>query len=157
MNGPSTIDWEAKRAEWDAQAKLRRQLEDEAFEANKTALFDALANVGIVRVSVGFDGEGDQGQIEHVQAEDTHGDVALPEVSVAVAIAPFDGTELTRIEEGLTGAIETVCYAVLSSRFGGWEINDGSYGTFVFEVASRTVELTHHNRFVDVETSEHTI
>ena len=139
------------------QRQLRRhKLADEANAANRAVVFDALARVGIREIIVEFDGEGDSGQIDHVQASDANGTVALPDERIEVARAPWDGDELARSDETLGEAIETVCYALLSANCGGWEINEGSYGMFVYNIAERTIELTHNERYVSVETSEHT-
>ena len=141
---------------WEERRRERAKLAIEALEMNRAALFAALSVAGITKMIVEFDGEGDSGQIDHVQASDANGTVALPNERIEVASAPWDRRELTRTNETLGGAIETVCYALLSANCGGWEINEGSYGMFVFDVAERTIELTHNERCVSVETSEHT-
>ncbi len=59
---PTLTDWETKRAEHERRdAELR--------PANKTAVFDALAAAGITIVIVVFDGYGDSGQIEDIEAK----------------------------------------------------------------------------------------
>ena len=141
---------------WEEQRRKRDELTAEALEMNRAALFVALSAASITEIIVEFDGEGDSGQIDHVQASDANGTVGLPNERIAVASAPWDGDELARSDETLGEAIETVCYALLSANCGGWEINEGSYGMFVLDVAERTIELTHNERYVSVETSEHT-
>ena len=66
-------DWETKQAE-----HVRRDAELRA--VNKTAVFDALAAAGITIVVVAFDGYGDSGQIENVEAKAGEDLVALPSV-----------------------------------------------------------------------------
>lgn len=39
--------------------------------------------------------------------------------------------------------IEDWCYRVLEDNHGGWEINEGSQGYFIFNVNNRTIELEH--------------
>lgn len=39
--------------------------------------------------------------------------------------------------------IEDWCYDQLASNFGGWEINEGSFGKFIFDFKNKTVELEH--------------
>ncbi len=64
-------DWETKRAEHERRdAELR--------PVNKTAVFDALAAAGITIVIVAFDGYGDSGQIENIEAKAGDDLVALP-------------------------------------------------------------------------------
>ena len=141
---------------WEEQRRKRDELATKALELNRAALFAALSTAGISEIIVEFDGEGDSGQIDHVHASDANGTVKLSDERIAVASAPWGGDELTRTDETLGEAIETVCYALLSANCGGWEINEGSYGMFVFDVAERTIELTHNERYVSIETSEHT-
>ena len=135
--------------------KRQRELAAVANDANRAAVFDALASTGIREVIVEFDGEGDSGQIEHLQASDANGVVALPDRTVEMASAPWDCSELVTRREPIGEAIETLCYALLSEHHGGWEINDGSYGLFTLDVPKRTIELTHHERYVAAKTSEY--
>lgn len=39
--------------------------------------------------------------------------------------------------------IEDWCYRQLEDHFGGWEINEGSDGTFYFDLDKNTIELSH--------------
>jgi hypothetical protein len=48
--------------------------------------------------------------------------------------------------ESLKKLIESVCYDVLKSACDGWEINDGSYGEFTFDVEKRKVTLDFNER-----------
>ena len=141
--------------DFEQQQRKRREIAQQAFDANRTALFDALADVGIVDVTVEFDGEGDSGQIEGISARDASGLVALPDGRIEIAVARWDGSGTDRQMQSVGEAIETLCYDLLSHYHGGWEINDGSYGLFAFDVAKREIELTHNERYVAAETSEH--
>ena len=141
---------------WKEQQRKRRELAVDAFEANRTALFDALVAAGIVEVTVEFDGEGDSGQIEDVTAQDALGIVALPDERVEFLTPVHDGSGMDHATETVGEAIETLCYTLLSQHHGGWEINDGSYGLFAFDVAARTIELTHNERYIAVDTTEAT-
>ena len=67
-------------------------------------------------IFVTFDGNGDSGSIE--QAEDESGN------SVSLS------TEM-----------EDWCYNILENNYGGWEINEGSTGKFIFNTEDRTCEL----------------
>jgi hypothetical protein len=115
--------------------------------ADKNAVFDVLAEAGIHTVTVAFDGYGDSGQIEGIDAFDAENNpVALPDNRPV----RFQGQE-TRLRE----AIETLVYAYLEATHGGWEDNEGAYGTFVFTVSGRTIALEHNERFTDVATHNH--
>ena len=55
-------------AQYEAQARLRAQLAREVTPLNKAALFAVLQAAGVQRVTVHFDGAGDSGQIESIDA-----------------------------------------------------------------------------------------
>jgi len=50
-----------------------------------------------------------------------------------------------RFENGepVTGPVEDWCERQLSRNFGGWEINEGSQGDFIFNMENNTAELNH--------------
>jgi len=77
---PTLTDWEVQRAEHDSlNAELR--------PANKAVVFDALTVVGLTIVTVRFDGYGDSGQIEDIEAKAGDEVVALPPGNVEIAAA----------------------------------------------------------------------
>ena len=45
--------------------------------------------------------------------------------------------------DSVPGAIEDWCYRELEDNFGGWEINEGSDGEFIFNFHQMTIELVH--------------
>lgn len=68
------------------------------------------------KIFVSFDGSGDSGSIE--QAEDESGNTV-----------------------NLIPDVEDWCYNILEGQYGGWEINEGSRGKFMFDIENRTCEL----------------
>jgi hypothetical protein len=127
----------------------------EANAHNKTQLFDALAAAGATHVCVSFDGEGDSGQIDNIAAYKGDEVLPLPERKLAFQSVSYDGNPVPIAELDLTEAIERLCYGYLSEEHGGWENNDGAFGEFTLDVASRTVELEFNGRFSDFTTSSH--
>jgi hypothetical protein len=121
---------------------------------NKTAVFEALAQAGISSVSVEFDGEGDSGQIESVIATTGDERMDLPVTPISVWQAHWDG-KASIVNTPLEEAISDLCYGYLSQEHGGWENNDGAFGTFTFDVTARTIELEFNGRFTDTFTSNH--
>lgn len=128
---------------------------------NKELAFDLMKEHGITTITVNFNGEGDDGQIEDIYVDDKvneHND--------------FLGKQLegVRISNGLRGGpngpeviwregpcdvrtlLESVCYSVLEQEYGGWENNDGAYGTFVFDGDKRKVALEMNTRYTEVNT-----
>ena len=119
---------------------------------NKALVFAALAEAGIHRVTVDYDGSGDSGQIENVEAWNAPNErmpfpsgVLVPLVSNSPD-HPFPG-------QNLAAAVESIAWDYLDHLYYGWENNDGAFGTFVFDVPDRTITLEHRARFTDVDIS----
>jgi hypothetical protein len=123
---------------------------------NKKLVFEALAQAGITRVCVSFDGEGDSGQIENVSAQTEVKTVEFPPVTVTLHLAEYGASELVPTEMNLQDAVERLCYGYLEQEHGGWENNDGAYGEFTFDVAARTITLDFYGRIVDTAYDSHT-
>lgn len=135
-----------------AQDDARVRLAEDALPANKAALFEALAAGGITSVVVTFDGYGDSGQIESVDARIGDAAAELPTIDIEIATPAWDGSELHRRTLQLAEAVEQLAYAFLAETHGGWENNEGAYGEFTFDVEERAVRLDYNER---IETSEY--
>ena len=141
-------DWEIKRAEHERRdAELR--------PVNKTAVFDALAAAGITIVVIAFDGYGDSGQIENVEAKADGDVVALPSSEVELASAVWDQAEPERTAMTVHDAIERLVFDFLAMTHDGWENSDGAYGDFTFDVAERAITLDYNERYMQSEYSQH--
>ena len=81
---------------WQQQEREYNRIVSELLLANKAALFDALAASGITTVLVNFDGCGDSGQIEMIEARTGDDDCALPAVEVEIASANWGSTTIDR-------------------------------------------------------------
>jgi hypothetical protein len=121
---------------------------------NKEIIFAALAAAGIHRVSIEFDGAGDSGQIEDIlvwnAAEET---IPLPSDRKLELPSPFPPNPPAPIT--LQEAIETLAYDYLEDTHPGWEINDGAFGTFPFDIPGRSITLDYRQRYTDVDISTH--
>src|SRR3546814_3831496 len=60
----------------------------------------------ITSVVVSFDGYGDSGQIEGIEARNADGEVALPQIDVEIAVARYDEDDFERCCQPLERAIE---------------------------------------------------
>jgi hypothetical protein len=127
----------------------------EATVRNKAAVIDALAAAGITSAVVVFDGYGDEGQVESIEARVGETTVQLPVTSIVMLDADENGTTSSEREMPLNEAIENLCYEYLEEAHGGWEVNDGAYGTFAFTVADGSVVLDFNLRLSDSENYEH--
>ena len=116
---------------------------------NKVIIFDALAAAGLTRVEVEFDGEGDSGQIDGIYAYRGDALAELPLSSVTLHQAARNNGDPKTTTARLHDAVEILCYDYLSQTHGGWENNDGAYGTFAFDVAERSIRLDFNERFSD--------
>ena len=128
-----------------------------------SAIADAIKRLGIEKIEVTFDGCGDSGQIEEVTCiTKDGGDVDLKAIKVGKVkyVRGYqynpDGTTtpVTEIRESnFEEVIEEICYDMLEKSHDGWEINEGSYGTFTFDFATGKVHLEYNERVQSVETS----
>lgn len=124
----TVIDFQKQEAE----RALKAQAE---IEHLKQAVLAPLAEAGIARVEVRFDGCGDSGAVEVCECFDAEmNTVPCPEI----ALAPFD-FEVVREPTGegllmVAGALDSLTYLALERHHPGWEINDGSCGMLVIEV-----------------------
>jgi hypothetical protein len=104
---------------------------------------------------VEFDGEGDSGGITSIAAVKDDENVSFPAIKVAYQAADWNDETLHATEHALEEAIEYLCYQFLEHTHGGWENNEGAYGTFVCKVAERRIELEFNGRFCDVYSHAH--
>ena len=130
-------------------------LSDSIRPANKAALFDALAAAGITSVLVHFDGSGDSGQIEDIDATAGDRSAEIPNSNIEIAHACWGDANIERTTLCVRDAIETLAYDFLEQTHGGWENNEGAYGEFTFDVESRTITLEYNERVMTSECSQH--
>ena len=145
---PDFAAWDAKQKAFDASAR-------DLLAQNKTALFDALQKAGITAVIVHFDGYGDSGQIEDIEARQGDESRELPTDTIEVLSPVWDSSEIERQTCAITDAIETMAYDFLSQTHAGWENNDGAYGDFTFDVAARAISLDYNERYTASENYTH--
>lgn len=120
------------------------------FQSVKQPLLDALSAEQIVRVEVDYDGEGDSGQIEDIQAYHADGsDADL--TSRGLTIGEGD---LAESFDSLRECIDIFAWDVIAHYHDGFGDNDGGYGTLTVDVIARTVCLVHKQRFTDVCVTE---
>jgi hypothetical protein len=128
---------------------------EQTLAANKAVLFDSLAAAGIAGVTVTFDGYGDSGQIERIDVEAGEETIPLPPDRIEIARTTWESPEIERQTQTVQEAIETLVYDFLRRVHSGWEINDGAYGDFIFDVAERTIKLDYNERYTSSENYSH--
>ena len=152
MTNPlSTPEPAADGAAFDQKQREYARRAEEIRAANKTVLFDLLAASGIETLTILFDGYGDSGQIERIDVEAGEGTNLLPSDKIEIARTAFGSPEIERQTQTVQEAIETLVYDILRQVHSGWEINDGAYGEFIFDVAERTIKLDYNERYTSSE------
>jgi hypothetical protein len=150
-----------------AQIKADQLKKADRVKYHANLLFDTLAQTKVSSIEVSFEGCGDSGQIESVDYTDANGkgiDEAYLNKTIvkgSATTAYMQYSEKTKqLEQGkskegtVREIIEEICYDKLGASHGGWELNEGSYGTFHFDVAGRKVTLEYNERIEEVRTSE---
>lgn len=123
------------------------------FEACKAALFPVLAEHGIARVVIGYDGEGDEGQVNDITAYTATGEeLGLPSVDVERHQLNYNGS-VTSDLIGLDHALDSFAVEALCALHSGWEDGNGACGELELLVESGTATLTHNSRFIDYDTA----
>jgi hypothetical protein len=152
---PDTPDAGSGYFRYLAQERAYAERAETLRPANKTILFDALARAGITSVLVRFDGEGDSGQIEEINALCGETPAELPSDEIEIAEPVWGSPEIQRVTLSVHDAIETLAFNLLEETHGGWENEDGAYGDFTFDVAARSITLAYNERRVETDYSEH--
>lgn len=100
-----------------------------------------LKSLGVTSIHADYDGYGDSGQIE---TPDFLGDL-LPGTGQNVVI---------KVEETMSERTRDLFYTILEDLHGGWEINEGSFGQFEWNLKTDKIQLSHNERYTQVDTSE---
>jgi hypothetical protein len=143
----ATADADAFEATQAAYEKLAAELR----VSNKAAILDALAAAGVTHVIVSFDGYGNSGQIEDIEAKAHDNTVTLPQGEVVIAHAAPGTSEPDLKSVPIAEAIEQLIYDLLEETHCGWEHNDGAYGDFTFDVAACSITLDYNERYTASE------
>jgi hypothetical protein len=159
MNGnddilqPDPAPIAAFQAEYSKLARYR----EERMATLKSAVFDALAAAALTIVTVTFNGYGDSGQIETIEAKIGEESAALPSAAAHIHI-PAEGPVDSGFEHAdlsIRDAIEELAFDFLSATHSGWENNEGADGDFTFDVAERTITLDYNEHYIETEHSRH--
>jgi hypothetical protein len=98
--------------------------------------------------NVEYDSDEDKARFDKWMEEDMQ-DVEVP--SDGILTLSYNGggdsgyieSSFDETSDAVPASIEDWCYSQLESHFGGWEINEGSDGRFIFNFNNSTVELEH--------------
>jgi hypothetical protein len=113
------------------EAKERK----EKTRLERKALVKDLRALGIATAQAEYDGSGDSGDIQSVEFLD----------------AANQGVKLS---DEVEKRFSDVVMDALCTTHGGWEINDGAYGTFTLDVGTGKAKLDHNERYTETNNSE---
>ena len=150
----------------DIMAKIKEEQKSKAQRSkhNASALFDALSwNTKVFSIVANFNGSGDSGQIDCIEYFDKK-ENNLPEPEGKVKNSKLEAghywnpktndlEEKPEREADFGELVEQICYDRLSAHHAGWEINEGSYGTFTFDVLNRKINLEFNERVESVRST----
>jgi hypothetical protein len=96
-------------------------------------LLPALKAAGVDLVEIDYSGSGDSGQVDEVIVTNANEHVELPQLEEQLREATYD---------------------ILGADWPGWEINEGSSGSIVWDLVIGDFKWTHDNIVESTETTE---
>ena len=138
--------------------ELSMKIASASIFANRDSILQALKENGLGPVRVYYCGSGDSGGIEDVDIEGgTDKKIRVKFIKQSTSWDP-DGhwnESIVENEIDLEDAIREHCYDLLSRNHCGWENNDGGSGEFVLDASSEKITWTHHEYYMETNTTEH--
>lgn len=126
-------------------------------EQNKKIICEIMNSLGIDSINLEFDGSGDSGQVESVTVSPEHLQDAFEEIKTKGSRVNHYWSEntwhadLVEHECSASDLAMDVAYEILENKYGGWEINEGSFGTIIIN-ADGSGRIEYNQR---VETTEY--
>jgi hypothetical protein len=120
-------------------------------QVDKIALITALKAIDVVRVEVDYDGEGDEGQIQDInayKADDTTVDLSK------TGLLSLGEDQDLRSYDNLRDFVDEFAWDVLSAHHDGFEVNDGGFGNVVIDVSAGIARLEHQYRIMSTDYAE---
>jgi hypothetical protein len=105
--------------------------------------------------SVDWDGEDGKQMFEEWEKDGVFEDLEIPNDGILTVTYNGSGdsgyieSSFEETSDGVPTTIEDWCYRELERNFGGWEINEGSDGKFIFNFHDMTIELVHTENIED--------
>jgi hypothetical protein len=99
--------------------------------------------------SVTWEGEEGKDMFETWEKDGVFQDLTIPDNGILTVTYNGSGdsgyvsNDFSETNDSVPATIEDWCYGELESNFGGWEINEGSDGEFIFNFHDMTCELNH--------------
>lgn len=127
-------------------------------QRNLKELWNILESSGVTDITVIYSGCGDSGCVDDITFTPAAPQILIPFTSTVgyYSAGKWEEKEVTKditIEE----FVKELCYELLTLHHPGWEINDGSSGTFTFNVKEKSIHLGHHEYYTESDYTETTI
>lgn len=139
-------------------------LAKQAQEMNREILINSLKEQGVMLATVDYSGAGDSGDTCDLAVQPVEILQKLTEVKIKrhVIDMTFHGNaqrarSLRETEVALDEAISEFAMNWVDELHGGWENNDGAYGTVTINVEDETIRLEHMSYYTECESHEHTL
>jgi hypothetical protein len=114
-------------SDWQKTWEQQRQ---EKYQQAKDDLYAKLAqHPEITQIVVEYNGAGDDGNIEETSF--------------------LKGEEVVEVPQSLQEAADEYVWQALEHYKGGWEINDGSFGTVTIDVANKKASFDHNENYTE--------
>lgn len=139
------------------------QSTDVAVVFNRNQIMAALVKLGATDVTVDYSGGGDSGDVHTITIlpETLKDALQSEQVLQRHSQWQFLDNEHKRVEtevlESLESALEHFTYQWLEENHPGWEINDGSSGNVIINVAEDICTLSHEMYYTESSLYEHTL
>lgn len=133
---------------WLEQMLAEEQRRRKRLPAVKALLCEALKARGITTVSIEYDGEGDSGQVNDIQAFDGKQQPVSLDQPVTLAIhKPEEPTAYATLRE----ALDDFAWTILGIYHDGFWNNDGGFGNIAIDTSKARVTIDHNDRITDVD------
>jgi hypothetical protein len=119
----------------------------------KAAFCPILVEHGVVRVTIDYDGGGDEGQVHAIAffTADNH-EVDPPAVNCDRCVTNFHG-QITVDQALVEDALDNFAYEALAVFHNGWENGEGACGEISIDTVHQSATLDHNVRVVELEHS----
>lgn len=105
----------------------------------RTKLLKKFQEIDVSEVEVVYSGYGDSGQLDDITI--TPLKVSLREIEFDSITRPWRPNEI--IKRNLREALEDFVWGEITSRYGGFENNEGGQGELTWDITNNTITLDH--------------
>ena len=105
----------------------------------RTKLLKKFQEIGVSQIGVSYSGYGDSGQLDNITT--TPAKVPLREIEFDTITYPWRPD--VEVKRNLREAFEDFIWDEITSRYGGFENNEGGQGELTWDITDNTITLDH--------------